>query len=405
MSFIEGLYGDVAVVVLCGMLFVGEAGVPLPISGEFLLIAGGILIGTGALDPWLFVPIAVVAVGAGAFTGYSWARLVGENGLRAVAERLGQGRRLARLTERLGRAGPVRIALFRLTPGFKVYTSLVAGAVGVDRRRFLLGVGPLIVLWVLALTAIGAVVGAPASRFLSELQNVALQGGLLIAVGAGAFLAVRRIPAGGRAPLARLPTRLRVALAVAVDVTLIATVVVGVLRIVGGLLAVSYPWLPVAAVAWWVELLAVVVVIAVFYSLTTRRGLSATAGETLFDTRYLTHGGAGDGRVRLIRLLQAGLDEEAAPPADLVRTTAAFRALADGRRLQVARLLLQRDASASDVASTLSLSARHAEDALGALEDAGVLAGDGEGSDRRYTMASDHVRLGLAELLTHLGSD
>jgi membrane protein DedA with SNARE-associated domain/DNA-binding transcriptional ArsR family regulator len=404
MTFIDGLYGDVAVVVLCGVLFAGEAGVPLPVSGELVLIAGGILVGTGAVDPWLFVPLAIVACLGGAFAGFSWARLVGENGLQAAAERLGQGRRLAKLSARLGRAGPLRIALFRLTPGFKVYTSLVAGAAGVDRRRFLIGVGPLIVLWVAVFTTVGAVVGVPASRFLSELQNLVLQGGLLIGIGAGAYLVVRRVPAGGRAALARLPLRLRVALAVAVDVALIATVAVGVLRIVSGLLAIAYPWLPVAAFAWWVELLAIVLVIVVFYSVATRRGLRATAGETLFDTRYLT-GGADDGRVRLSRLLRAGLDEEPAPPAALVRMSAPFRALADARRLQVARLLLQRDASAEEVASTLALTAGQASDALADLEDAGLLAGTGEGSDRRYTMASDHVRLGLAELLAHVGSE
>ena len=93
MNLINGLYGDVAVVVLCAVLFANEAGVPMPTNGELILIAGGILVGTGALDPWLFVPLAIVACVTGAFTGYSWARLVGEKGLRAAAERLGQGRR------------------------------------------------------------------------------------------------------------------------------------------------------------------------------------------------------------------------------------------------------------------------------------------------------------------------
>src|SRR5919201_3121248 len=148
MTFIDGLYGDVAVVVLCGVLFAGAAGVPLPVSAKLVLIAGGILVGTGAVDPWLFVPLAIVACLGGAFAGFSWARLVGENGLQAAAERLGQGRRLARLSDRLGQAGPLRIALFRLTPGFKVYTSLVAGAVRVACPPFLIGGGPRFSLWV-----------------------------------------------------------------------------------------------------------------------------------------------------------------------------------------------------------------------------------------------------------------
>ncbi len=402
MNLINGLYGDVAVVVLCAVLFANEAGVPMPTNGELILIAGGVLVGTGAVDAWLFVPLAIVASVAGAFTGYSWARLVGEKGLRAAAERIGQGRRVARVSGRLGQAGPLRITLYRLTPGFRVYTSLVAGAVGVDRRRFLLGIVPLIVLWVVAMTAVGALAGAPAARFLNHLQNLVLQGGLLIGIGFGAYLAVRRVPAGGRAALARLPSRLRVVLAVAVDVALIATVVVGVLAIVSGLLATVYPTLPIGAIAWWVELLAVIVAIAMFYSLATRRGLDATAGETLFDTSYLTGAGSDRGRVRLKRLLQGRLDEEAAPLAELDGASAAFRALADKRCLQVVRLLLQQHASPTEVSATLALSAEHASGALRELEDAGLVVGEGDGTDRRYAIAGDHVRLGLAELLAHM---
>jgi membrane-associated protein len=400
-NFLEELYGDVAVVVICGVLFANEAGVPMPTTGELILIAGGILVGAGALEPWLFVPLAAVAAVGGAFAGYSWARLIGEGGLQSVAERIGQGRRLAKLSDRLGRAGPLRIALYRLTPGFRVYTSLVAGAAGVDRRRFLIGVGPLTVLWVTTFTVVGALVGVPASLLLNQLQNLVLQGGLLIGIGVGASLVVRRIPAGGGGALARLPALLRLTLAIAVDVALIATVVVGVLTIVGGVLAVAYPTLPVAAIGWWVELLVIVVVITVFYSVATGRGLKATAGETLMATSYLTRGGTVRGRANMERLSRNGLDKDGGAGSELVRMAEIFRSLADARRLQVVLLLLQQSASTDEVRTTLRLSADHADFALRDLEKAGLVVGEGERSDRRYQIASDHVRMGLAELLTH----
>lgn len=96
MNFILGLHGIVALLLFCSLLFAEEAGVPLPVPGELMLIAAGILIGTGALDPWLFGPLAYASILAGAFTGYSWARLLGEHGLRALAERLHQREKLAR---------------------------------------------------------------------------------------------------------------------------------------------------------------------------------------------------------------------------------------------------------------------------------------------------------------------
>jgi DNA-binding IclR family transcriptional regulator len=80
----------------------------------------------------------------------------------------------------------------------------------------------------------------------------------------------------------------------------------------------------------------------------------------------------------------------------------AFGCLADTRCLQVAQLLLQRDSSPRDVCSTLGISASDASDALRELEEVGLAVGEGEGLDRRYAIDSDHVRLGLAELMTHV---
>lgn len=400
MSLLQGLDGAFAGVILCCFLFVEEAGVPMPIGGEVAVIAGGGLVGTGALDPWLFVPLAMVCCVGGAFTGYSWTRLVGQHGLRAAAERLHQGARLDKITARLERAGAGAIALARVTPGLRVYTSLVAGAAGVDRRRFLVVIGPITVVWVLVFTALGAVVGAPISHFLSQIQNLVLHGGLLIVIGAGAYIGVRRIPEGGRAPLSRLPAELRVVLAVAVDMAMIATVVAGVVAILRGLLEMTNSLIPIVISTSWVEIPAIVAVIAVFYSAATRRGIHATAGETLLDTRYLTHRGEAPATVRLKQLLQNDFGQPPASPAELVRMATLLRSISDTRQLQVAQLLLRQDASAVQVGSTLGLSTAEAADALGELEQAGLVAGDGEGADRRYTIASSHLRLGLVELLT-----
>src|SRR5205823_6505136 len=249
MNLILGLHGIVALVLLCSLLLVEEAGVPLPIPGELTLIAAGLLIGTGALDPWLFVPLAIASCLAGSLTGYSWARLVGERGLQAAAERLHQTKRLEKVRLRLRQAGPREIALSRLTPLLRVYTSLVAGAAGVDRKRFLIATAPITVLWVIAFIALGALVGVPAAHILGQLQALILQGGVLILIGTGGYLAIRRVPAGGRTVMGRIPTNLRVVLAVAVDMALIATLVAGVLGIVTGVLAIIRPLLPINAFA------------------------------------------------------------------------------------------------------------------------------------------------------------
>lgn len=68
MNLIQGLHGAVAIVLLCSLLFAEEAGVPIPLPGELVLVAAGVLIGTGGLDPWMFPPLPSRRVSR----GHSW---------------------------------------------------------------------------------------------------------------------------------------------------------------------------------------------------------------------------------------------------------------------------------------------------------------------------------------------
>ncbi|MBO0703615.1 MAG: DedA family protein, partial [Candidatus Dormibacteraeota bacterium] len=193
MSFLIGLHGVVALVLMLTLLYAEEAGVPLPFApGELVLIIAGILVQTGALNGWVFVPLAVLCCGAGSFTGFSWANFIGERGLDVVATRLGQQKRLERAVRRIRQAGPREIGITRLIPGMRIYTSLVAGAVSIPRRRFLLGVLPATALWVFVYTALGFLFGIPAAHYLNRLQDLAIDGGLLVLLGLGTYFAVRR---------------------------------------------------------------------------------------------------------------------------------------------------------------------------------------------------------------------
>jgi len=93
------------------------------------LVAGGLLVASGGLNPFVFVPLAIVACIAGSLVGYGWARLVGEKGLAAVARRLRQQKALERVSARVRSAGWLGVAICRLIPGLRIYTTLVAGAV------------------------------------------------------------------------------------------------------------------------------------------------------------------------------------------------------------------------------------------------------------------------------------
>jgi membrane-associated protein len=393
MSFIQGLHGVVAIVLLCSLLFVEEVGVPLPIPGELTLIAAGILIAAGGLDPWLFVPLAVASCLAGSLTGYSWARLVGEHGLRAAAARLHQTRRLDRVTVRLKEAGPLQIAFSRLLPGFRVYTTLVAGAGGVDRSTFLIGVGPATVVWVAIFLVLGVVAGVPVERFLGQVQGLLLQGGVLIVLGVGTYFGIRRVPEHSLAAVAGLSPGLRALLAAGVDVAMIGTVVAGVLAIVR-------PLTSLGATAGWLDILVVVIVIVGFYSVATRAGRRATPGERLLDASYLTQR-SPDAVRRNLRALARVLVEGATvrPRPDIVRVAAMFRTLGHPRQLRVAQLLLAGDRSPEEVAGELQLPAPEAVYTLKELEIAGVAVVRETAAGERYAIASDHIRIAVAEML------
>ena len=151
----------------------------------------------------------------------------------------------------------------------------------------------------------------------------------------GGYLAILRLPEGGHEALFRLPPGLRMTLALGLDLSLIASVVAGVL-------AVVRPLIGAGDIAAWVDPAVVLLVIAVFYSVATRRGVHATAGERVLATSYLTQGNQSPASPRRLtgrlRGLLRDLPSDRSP--ELGRAADFFRLLGDQRRLRIVRLLL-----------------------------------------------------------------
>ena len=60
--------------IVCGLLFLEEAGLPLPVApGEAVLIAAGLLAASGVAPVWEILPLAHLAVTCGSLTDYTWA--------------------------------------------------------------------------------------------------------------------------------------------------------------------------------------------------------------------------------------------------------------------------------------------------------------------------------------------
>jgi membrane-associated protein len=369
-------------VLLCGLLFAEESGVPLPFApGEIVLLAAGLLIAAGGLDPYVFIPLAMFACVVGSIVGYSWARLVGERGLIALAQRLHQQRNLERVSKRVRSAGWTGVALSRLIPGLRIYTTLVAGAVRVPWRTFIAAMVPSTVVWVGLFVTLGTVVGIPVEHVFNQVEQLAVQGVILILMGLGIFLAIRRTPPTTGGGLVRVPRGVRACIAAAIDIGVVASIVTG-------LLALGRRLFGIGIGAGWLDAVIPLVVVGIIYIVAARRSAGATVGEALLQTSYVS------GRQlpmrpqdawQAARALLASSPDELQPTADLLRS------LADPDRLRLVRHLLDQPRTVEELAELTGTEVLEVRHQLDRLLHAGVLMVMDEGSQARSRIRPDLV--------------
>jgi membrane protein DedA with SNARE-associated domain len=140
-------YGYWAIALL---LFLENIGVPV-VPGEFALIAGAIFAGTGraGLNVTVVGLIAVICCFAGAEIGYG----IGRFGGRAVVLRYGRyvfvrEHHLDRAEAAVTRYGGMLVVIARFIVGLREFNGIIAGATGMQGRRFLAYNGLGAALWV-----------------------------------------------------------------------------------------------------------------------------------------------------------------------------------------------------------------------------------------------------------------
>jgi membrane-associated protein len=388
LNFLQGLHGVVALALLGGLLFTEEAGVPLPFApGELTLLAAGLLIAAGGLDPFIFIPVALAACITGSLVGYTWARVVGERGLQAFARRIHQQDALERVSGRVRSAGWGGVAVSRLLPGLRIYTTLVAGALGVRRRTFLLGMVPATVVWIAVYIALGVLVGVPIEHFLTEVQRLALQGAILLAMGVGCYIVIRRTPASSGAGLVRVPHAVRVVVAAALDIGVVTSVTTGLLAL-ARLLGFGLQ-------AGWIDLAVALLVVSGFYVVIARRSGGATVGEALLQTSYATGQRLNlrpRAALRTARSLLSWTREDLTPTAELLRS------LSDPDRLRIVGQLLGEPRTVPELARLTRQPPFEIRHQLDRLSSTGALLVTGEEASTAYVVRPDLGRA-LEELL------
>ncbi len=277
MASLQAAQGIPGLIAICVLLFAEEAGVPLPIApGEAVLIAAGLLIASGGAPPWLVLPLCYISVLGGAMTGFGWARLIGPERLRGLAGKIHATGPYDRAAERLREATPLVIGITRLLPGLRIYTTLVAGAVGVGTRPFLIAAVPAIAVWVLLFALLGVFVGVPAERLLGRVEAYGLRIGVFAVLAIIFILLLRRVPVPPRAAAHGTEPR-RTGVALLVDAALLVGVVI-TLSVLAGL--VNQEFDSVAVLAGTFGLLGLV------YLYGARHSVGHTVGEALLEISY-----------------------------------------------------------------------------------------------------------------------
>jgi membrane protein DedA with SNARE-associated domain len=166
-------------------LLVEEAGTPIPLPGDFLMV----LIGARAAEGRLVLVQVLIAMELATVIGASCLYWLSARAGRRVVYRLGRhvgltAARLDRAGEELNRRGAMAVILGRLTPGFRIVTPMVCGLFRFPFHVFLPAMALGAFAYILVYTLLGFFFGPHVLRLLEtfELPLGLLASGALLAL-------------------------------------------------------------------------------------------------------------------------------------------------------------------------------------------------------------------------------
>jgi membrane protein DedA with SNARE-associated domain len=191
---------SLGLVLVVGLLLVKEAGLPVPVPGDLLVIGVGVGAAQGRFEPLVAVVAVVVATIIGGSMQFLIVRGPGRVALLRVLRRFGVSEeRIERQAERLRRGGAGAVAVARMTPGVRIVAIAAAGLAAMPFGRFVLGLTGGNAVFAGGHFALGMAFGAAAASIVAGLLAplVMLAGLVVVGFGGWRFIARRR---RGRGP-------------------------------------------------------------------------------------------------------------------------------------------------------------------------------------------------------------
>jgi membrane-associated protein len=152
-------------------LLVEEAGVPVPVPGDVLMLVLGVQAREGRVQLWQAIAVLELGTALGATVLYFLSRWAG----RDLVYRYGRyirlsPQRLERAERWIRRYGAVAVVVGRLLPGLRIVTAVACGVFGLPARVFLPAMAFGALLYITAYTLLGYFFGLPVLDFLAGLD-------------------------------------------------------------------------------------------------------------------------------------------------------------------------------------------------------------------------------------------
>lgn len=180
-------------VALVGLILVKEAGIPVPVPGDLVVIGAGVAASRGQLDPVSTVILIVIASVVGGLVQYTLVRSVARPALLRLLGRLASAERVEGQAERLRRGGARSVAVARATPGVRIVAVAASALAAIPPVAFVIGLALGNALFIGAHFGLGFVLGESILRVVgSALGALAALGIGLAGIGAIGWWAIAR---------------------------------------------------------------------------------------------------------------------------------------------------------------------------------------------------------------------
>jgi len=181
------------ILAIAGLILVKEAGLPIPVPGDLVVIGAGVAAGRGDFDPLTALLAIMAASILGGIVQYGLLRSVARPALLRLLARLGSAERVDRETERLRSGGSRSVAIARSTPGVRIVAIAASALAGIPAPAFVAGLAVGNGLFIAAHFALGYLVGEPILTAVGGLLGpLAIAFGALALIGGVGWYVIRR---------------------------------------------------------------------------------------------------------------------------------------------------------------------------------------------------------------------